>query len=219
MSYPQDMVSYHDDFLGHGLLSATQSHDSWLIHDDSASGTPVFERGEINGIATLGFSSTSEIQRVTLFHGDDLGFDIDLIDSIEMGLFLGQAGVNAATDIAWGLASAYNDDPDALTAAALFRCIKSTAIVCESDDGTTDKDDIATGKTLSSTLTKFVISFAAGKSNVKFYVGADRVAASTTFDMSAYSAGLQPFFQIQKTADTNTDSIKVDYVKIVSKRS
>ncbi len=42
MSYPQDMVSYHDDFLGHGLLSATQSHDSWLIHDDSASGTPVF---------------------------------------------------------------------------------------------------------------------------------------------------------------------------------
>jgi hypothetical protein len=218
MSFPQDMVSYHDDFLGHGLLSSTQSHDAWLIADTSAAGTPVFSRGGVNGLATIGFDSQNEVQNVCLYHGDDLGFDIDLVDQIEIGLFLGQATVDSATSIAWGLASARNDDPDALAAAALFRCIGSTAIVCESDDGTTNKDDVATGKTLGQTLTKFVISFAAGKSNVKFYAGADRVAASTTFDMSAYSAGLQPFFQIQKTADTNTDSVKVDYVKIVSKR-
>lgn len=218
MSFPQDMVSYHDDFLGHGLLSSTQSHDAWLIADTSAAGTPVFSRGGVNGLATIGFDSQNEVQNVCLYHGDDLGFDIDLVDQIEIGLFLGQSTVDSATSIAFGLASARNDDPDSIAAAALFRCIGSTAIVLESDDGTNNNDDVATGKTLGQTLTKFVITFAAGKSNVKFYIGADRVAASTTFNMSAYSGAFQPFFQIQKTADTNTDSIKVDYVKIVSKR-
>lgn len=218
MSSPQDMLSYSDDFLGAGILSATPSHDSWLLVDTSASGTPVATRGGVNGIATLGFDNTSEVQNVMLGHGDNLGFDIDLVDQIEIGLFLGQATVDSATSIAFGLGSAQADDPDALAAAALFRCVGSTAIVLETDDGLLDNDDVATGKTLGQTLTKFVITFAAGKSNVKFYIGGDRVAASTTFDMSNYSGAFQPYFQIQKTADTNTDSVKIDYVKIVSKR-
>jgi len=54
---------------------------------------------------------------------------------------------------------------------------------------------------------------------VKFYVDGVRVAASTTFDMSGYTAGLQPYVQIQKTADANTDSVTIDYVKIEGKRS
>ena len=78
---------------------------------------------------------------------------------------------------------------------------------------------MATGATLGSTYKRFVIDFAGGKSDVKFYVDGARVAASTTFDMSNYSAGFQPYVQIQKTADTNTDSVVIDYIKIVSKRS
>jgi hypothetical protein len=64
-----------------------------------------------------------------------------------------------------------------------------------------------------------VIDFTGGKSDVKFYIDGARVAASTTFDMSGYSAGLQPYVQIQKTSDANTDSVVVDYVYVISKRA
>tara|TARA_R100000951_G_scaffold1680_1_gene3363 strand:- start:336 stop:995 length:660 start_codon:yes stop_codon:yes gene_type:complete len=214
----QDMVSYHDDFLGAGILSATPSHDPWLLVDTSAAGTPVATRGGVNGVATLGFDDTSEIQNVCLAHGDNLGFDIDLVDHIEIGLNLGQATVDSATTLSFGLGSARADDPDNLAACALFRCVGSTAIVVETDDTLLTNDDIATGKSLGETLTKFVITFAAGKSNVHFFIGGDRVCAATTIDMSNYSGAFQPYFQIQKTADTNEDSVKIDYVKIASRR-
>ena len=91
-------------------------------------------------------------------------------------------------------------------------------MVVESDDGTVDNDDVATGQSLVNAYKKFVISFAAGKSDVRFYVDGVRVAASTTFDMSNYSGGLQPLIQLQKTADANTDSVVIDYVKVISRR-
>jgi hypothetical protein len=53
---------------------------------------------------------------------------------------------------------------------------------------------------------------------VKFYVDGIRVAAGTTFDMSAATGSLQPYVQIQKTADTNIDFVHVDYVSVEAKR-
>jgi hypothetical protein len=94
----------------------------------------------------------------------------------------------------------------------------TTLVYCESDDGTTDRNDISTGKTLVTSFKKFVIDFTGGKSNVKFYINGARVCASQTFDMSAYSSGLQPIIQIQKAANTNADSVVVDYVEIISHR-
>jgi hypothetical protein len=128
--------------------------------------------------------------------------------------------LDSATSLAFGVAGARNDAIDSIAQHALFRAIGSNAIVVETDDGTTDKDDVATGASFTSTVyKKFVIDFTGGKSNVKFYIDGVRVAQSTTFDMSAYTAGVQPYFQIQKTSDANTDSFTVDYIKIVSKRA
>jgi hypothetical protein len=213
----QDFVEYVDDFLGHGELPASQSDSDWLVDDTSAAGTPTYTKGGINGEATLLLSSTNEVQNVCLHHGDDLNFDIDAVQSIELRVKT-VATLDSATQIAFGLASARNDAIDSIAAHASFRLIGSNAVVVETDDGTTDKDDIATGTTLVATYKKFVIDFTGGKSNVKFYIDGARVAASTTFDMSAYSDGLQPYVQIQKSADTNTDSVVVDYIKIVSTR-
>lgn len=214
----QDFVEYVDDFLGHAALVASQSDSDWLVDDTSSSGTPTYTRGGINGEVTLAFDSGNEIQNVCLHHGDDLNFDIDLVQSIEMRVKT-VAALDSATSLAFGLASARNDAIDSIAAHASFRCIGSNAIVVETDDGTNDKDDIATGLSLVATYRKFLIDFTGGKSNVKFYVDGARVASSTTFDMSNYALGLQPYVQLQKTADTNTDSVTVDYVKIVSKRA
>jgi len=99
-----------------------------------------------------------------------------------------------------------------------FRLIGSNAILCETDDSVNDKDDVATGVSLSTTYKRFFIDFTGGKSNVKFLVDGQRVATSTVFDMSNFSTGLQPYIQLQKTASTNTDSVIVDYIEITSMR-
>ena len=213
------LVEYIEDFLGPQTLTASPAgSDQWDIADTSSSGTPTYTVGGTNGEATLAFDNTSEIQNVCLFKSDVLNFDIDYIHSIELRVKT-VASLDTATSLAFGLCSARNDAIDSLAAHASFRLIGSNSLVVETDDSVNDNDDVATGATLVATYKRFVIDFTGGKSNVKFLVDGVRVAASTTFDMSNYSAGLQPYVQLQKTADTNTDSVVIDYIKIVSKRA
>jgi hypothetical protein len=218
----RSQVPYFDDFLGHGALPSSQSDSDWLVDDTSASGTPVYSKGGIGGEATLQLAATAEVENVCLHHGDDLNFDIDNIKKVYFRVKMAQAAMDAASQVAFGVCSARNDAIDSIAAAACFRVIgadDTTAVVVETDDGSNDNDDVATGQTLSNSYKEFVIDFSGGKSDVKFYMdngdgNLSRVAASTTFNMSGYSAGLQPFIQIQKTSDTNSDGVVIDYVRI-----
>ena len=136
------------------------------------------------------------------------------------------------------MASARANDPDSITALALFRLYGTTAINCETDDGTNNNDDKATGFTLGTTLKRFTIDFASGvktvsppspsvggKSNVLFSCdGGDNVlrpvCRNTLFDMGNYSAGLQLFAQIQKGAsssviDTSASAkLKIERIRV-----
>ena len=221
-----DKIVYHEDFLGHGALSSSQSDSDWLIDDTSSSGTPTYVKGGIGGEATLTLAATSEAENVCLHHGDDLNFDIDLLKRIEFRIKGGQAALGSNSSLAFGVCSARNDAIDSIGEQACFRVIGSvdtTAVVCESDDGSNNNDDVATGQVLADSYKRFVIDFAGGKSDVKFYMDNGsgalvRVAADTTFDMSGYSAGLQPFVQIQKTTGTDADAVVIDYISIESNR-
>jgi hypothetical protein len=218
----QDFVEFVEDFLGPQTLTASPTgSDLWDIADTSSAGTPTYTVGGINGEATLAFDTQAEVQNVCLYMSDKLNFDIDKLLRVEMAVKMGQAAVDATTSLAFGLASARHDAIDSIAAHASFRVIGSgstTAVVVESDDGTTDKDDIATGATLINAYKRFVIDFSGGTSDVKFYIDGVQVATSTTFDMSGYTAGLQPYVQLQKTSDANADSVVIDYIKIVSRR-
>lgn len=218
MSGIQDFHPFEDDFLGMTvtLPASADIGSPWLVDDTSSSGTPTYVRSASEAILTL--ASTNEVENVCLHFGDVLPFDIDDIISMEFRAKV-TATLDAATTVVMGLGSARADDPDAVAANAFFKLAGSNVIVVESDDAVTDNDDTATGVSLSSTYKKFVINFAGGKSDVRFFVDGSRVAASTTFDMSGYSSGLQPIFQIQKSADTNVDALTIDYVRIVSRRS
>ena len=214
----QDFVEYCEDFLGSQSLTASPAgSDIWDIADTSSAGTPTYTVGGINGEATLAFDSQAEAQNVCLFMSDRLNFDIDKLLRVEMAVKT-VASLDSATSLAFGMASARNDAIDSITAHASFRLIGDNSVVVETDDGTTDLDDKATGTTLVATYKRFVIDFSGGTGNVKFYIDGVQVATATTFDMSAYTAGLQPYVQIQKTSDNNTDSVTVDYIKIVSRR-
>lgn len=216
----QDFQEYVDDFFGTSATLPTSADPAtpWLVVDTSAAGTPTYTRAA--GVATLTLASTNEIENVCLAHGDGLSFDIDDLLRVEMRVRLGVA-MTSGTELVFGLGSARNDTTDSVVANAWFKMVgatSTTAVVVETDDGVRDNDDIATGQTLSTTFKRFVIDFS-NKRDVKFYIDRSRVAAATTFDMSAYTSGLQPIVQIQKAANTNVNSVIVDYVRIVSRRS
>jgi hypothetical protein len=216
----QDFQCYEDDFHGTSATfpSSADPATPWLIVDTSASGTPTYTRG--TNVATLTLAATSEIENVCLAHGDALAFDIDDLLNIEMRVRLGVT-MTTGTELVFGVGSARNDTTDSVAANAWFKMVganSTTLVYCETDDGTRDVDDISSGQTLGTTFKKFFIDFS-NKRDVKFYIDGIRVAAATTFDMSAYSSGLQPIIQLQKAANTNVNSVVVDYVKINARRS
>jgi len=214
MEYPlQDYVCGGDDFMGGATIAANVGEGMWKITDTSSAGTPTYTKDAAahGGAVTLAFDSQSEVQNVCLDFGDKLQLDIDQLVDVEFRIKT-VAALDTATTLVFGLQTGRNDNTDSTTNNAQFKLVGSNAVVVETDDGTTDNDDKATGKTLVDSYKRFVISFAAGKSDVRFFIDGDRVASATTLDMSAATGQLQPFVQIQKTADTNTDSVTIDYI-------
>lgn len=222
-----------DDFRFNGLIkpAATASvvDGPWAKADTSSAGSPTVQTN--NGFMELTLDSTSEVQNLCLYFGDQLPYDIDNLIQVDIWAKI-TASLNAAVSAAFGLASARNDAIDSIAAAALYRVIGSNSLVVESDDGVTDKDDIATGLSLSTTVRRFTISFkegintvagglsTGGKSNVIFSAENSqgllrRVAPNTRFDMSSYSSGLQPFFQLQKTADAAVATLSIQRVRVL----
>jgi hypothetical protein len=216
----QDFETYCDDFNGTvaALPASADPGTPWLVDDTSAAGTPTYTVG--TSVCTLKLASNNEVENVCLHFGDSLDFDIDDIQRIEMRVEL-DAVLTTGTELCFGVGSARNDTTDSVAANAWFKMVgatSTTAVVVETDDGVRDNDDVATGQTLGTTFKKFVIDFTGGKRNVKFYIDEQQVAASTTFDMSGYSAGLQPIVQIQKAANTNVNGVIIDYIEVVCKR-
>jgi hypothetical protein len=217
----QDFAIFEDDFWGADTFSTAGQGSPWAIADTSSSGTPTYATvsPSATGEVALTLAATNEIENVCLSFGDKLCFDIDNIQRFEARVKV--SGCTSGTTIAFGLQSARNDDTDATANNAQFKMVgatSTTAVVVETDDGTNDLDDKATGATLATIYKKFVIDFTGGKSDVKFYIDGVRVAASTTFTMAAATSSLQPFVQIQKTATTNADAVTIDYVKVVCRR-
>lgn len=225
----QDYWEFCDDFFGAGTLTASPTGvDYWDIADTSSAGTPtyVYVDGSSSGEIALDFDSQAEAQNVCLFQSDKLQFDIDKIQGFEARVKMNQAAVDATTSFAIGLTGDRNDAIDSIAQAALFRVVggdSTTAVVVETDDGTNDNNDVATGQTLINAYKRLKIDFSNGTSDVRFFMddgnGAlTRVASSTTFDMSNYTGSLQVLAQLQKTSDTNTDGVTIDYVKVWGKR-
>ena len=224
------LIEYY--FRGEQALAAAGSGAGgpWVKADTSSAGAPTVS-GLLGGGLRMLLASTTEVENLCVYHGDVLSFDIDDIVSAEFAI-KSVATLDSATSIAFGLCSARADDPDALAAHASFRCIGSNAVVAETDDGTNDNDDVATGLTIGTGWKRFRIDFASRnttmeppsvskgrKSNIEFYGSNDngslrRVASGTRFDMSNYSSGLQPYFQIQKTSDSNVDNLDILYCAI-----
>lgn len=217
----ENFVLYEDDFIGTPVTFPTSANigTPWLT-DVTGAAPPTHVRG--GSEATLTLTADNQAQILGLHHNDSLAFDIDDLQRVEMRAKIGASTFTSGSILVFGVASARNDTADSVAEHAWFRmegANSTTLVYCESDDGTRDVNDISTGVTLGTTYKHFVIDFTGGKSNVKFYIDGQRVCTTQTFDLSAYTGGFQPLIQLQKAANTNADVCKVDYIKIVGKRS
>lgn len=212
-------------FRGNQTFPATGAGVPWVKTDTSSAGAPTILALDGGGIRMTLDSGQTEVENLCLSFGDALSFDIDDIIRFWVIAKTAVAALDSNTQIAWGMAGARNDAIDSVAQAAIFRCVGSNAIVVETDDGTNDNDDVATGLSLSSSWRRFEGNFAernstreppslslGRKSNIGFY-GANelgslrRQASGTRFDMSNYTGGLQPFLQLQKASDSNGDTV------------
>lgn len=212
--------AFRDQFRGHRVYSPTAGSNvghNWIITDTSAAGAPTHAPVDGGKGLKVDMASTSEAENLCASWGDILGVDIDDILEVRIRIKQNQATIDAASSLAFGVAGDRNDAIDSVAQHALFRLIGSNAIVCESDDGTTDVDDVATGKSLTNAPKDFIISFARSKADVRFFADGQPVAEGTTFDMSAYTGALQPFVQLQKTADTNVDGYTLEDFEIIAR--
>lgn len=185
----------------------------WRSYLEKSGGSPTVLTD--NGFMVLSLDATVETQAAILYAGDELGFDIDDLQQVDFWLKASSNSLDASIECAFGMCSAINVDPDSIAAGAWFRCYGSNLVLCETDDGTNDNDDIATGQSLTTTVKRFTIDFASGlktvipppssggKGAVQFSCASAQgvlvpVARNTRFDLSNYTAGLQPFVMIRK---------------------
>jgi hypothetical protein len=224
------VLTWRDDFIGQRVYSPTAGSNvghNWIITDTSAAGTPTYAPVTADRGVKIDFDSQNEVQNVCLSHNDKLMFRLTDILEFRFRAKMNQAAVNAATTWTAGLTSARNDNADSPTVNAQFKIdgsASTTLVVVETDDNVNDNDDKATGKTLINAEKEFVISFANGLRDVRFFIDGEPVAvgggASANdgrFDMSNVSAtqAVQPNFQQSKTASANTDGFTIRSVEIV----
>lgn len=190
----------------------------WTLKDTSAAGAPTMTTATADGgmmVTTL--AADNEVENMCLYANDVLMFDLAKIQ--HFWAIAKVASISNTTVCTMGLGSARADDEDTVATNLFFKIEGATStsnVVCESDDGTTDNDDKATGTTLSTTEKKFHIDLTEGLSDVRFYIDDARVASSTTFDISSVTSGqnVQPIFQLSKTASTSAPVLTLYQVGI-----
>lgn len=206
-------LEYFEDFIG---ASVNTTDGPWKTVDvgDATEGVVADAHG---GEFALALAVTSEAQDAVLYHGDTKNFDVDskLIIEFRAKVATPGSGVTAV----FGLAGDHDLDKDSIAQSAWFRLEGGLDLLVETDDGTTDVDDLDTTVNLvSGTYNTFRIDLT-DPSDVKFYVDQVRVASATTFDMSAFSGRLQPYFSLDKSSGTGTGTLTLDWVRATATRA
>lgn len=214
------VIEYCTNFIGEGNvpLATDESGGPWVRKTVQTGGTPSCAfaaiAGGVGGVQ-LALDATSEAQEVNLYWGDTLGIDVDQLLYAEWTFQLSTL-LTGVAEARIGLAGAYNATPDSVAQNLWFMVNNDETIEVESDDGTTDADDIATGKSVAvSTIYRAGFSFAeGGKSNIFAFwnqqdVRGERVGTGGTLSLNAYTGGLQPYIHLLKASGTGVGTIDV----------
>jgi hypothetical protein len=212
-----------DDFRRPLTLTTTpEGGAGWTKKITEATANTTFATAaSVDGLVVT-FLSTSESKVATVYHNNIFQFDIDKIAEVEWVAKL--TGMGAASACVIGLADTQNDTLDTVANSLWFRADGTASWNAESDDATTDNNDIATGVAQGTAFKRFVFDFSgtpgnAGKKDIKLSISnvdgrLTRVASGTVFNMNAYGGFLQPFVQMQKTAAADVPVLSIAQFRI-----
>ena len=212
-----DYVFFVDDFIG----PAVDETNDWSLNDTSSAGAPTHAILADETAVELALAANDELEVCGYDFNDMLLFDIDTLNTFVARFKV--SAITTAEEVVIGMGSAWADIVDDITANAWFKLSASMDLLVESDDGTNDNDDKDTAVDLTVDTYIWVKIDFSTKADVKFYTSTDgkiwtQKQSGTTFDMSNYTAGLQPMFAILKASGVTTPSITADIVKIVADR-
>ena len=216
------------DFLGGMEIPAANANGAGpFVKTVTGSGSVSITGGE----CLLALDATNEAQNVCLSMDNVYPFDVDDLIRVSIWARLSVA-LGAAAKVRMGLASARNDDPDAIATSLFFGGTGDADIEVEADDGTNELAAVDTGLDWSTTLRKFVFDFSEGilsqspptlSKGGKYNVAAKvenasgflrRVAENSAINIGAHTTGLQLYAQIQKTATTNLGTLAISRIEV-----
>ncbi len=209
-------VRFHEDFMG----KAIDTTNVWTELDTSAAGltTPVLIANGPNGLVSLPLDNTNEAQLSGLTWGDSrtLVLNRGLIFEARFALHTLPTG---AVIVCIGLMGNHNATADTVAESIWFRFDGNGVMTVETDDTAHETSKVATGVTLIADQYTVVRIDCSDIADVQFFVDGNRVAASTTFDMSTVAGlVLQPIARISKGAAASVGEIYLDVVKCWQRR-
>lgn len=219
MAGRQDFFEHYDEFFGHGSLPTVaaandvRSSGPYFMNVVGANTTYAYATNESSGAVTLTFGD-NEVQNMNLYWKDTLCLDFRQQLYFETRVKMGNSALDSATTAIIGLASARNNTIASLGTVAGFT-LAADYLTTRTDDAVTDTA-VNTGVTLVNAYKVLKID-ATNTSDVKFYIDGTRVNRANTFTLAGLTSStryVQPYIQLQKTSDSNQDSITVDYIYV-----
>lgn len=213
---PVGSMFFNDDFLG----KAFDVTNTWTALD-TAGATETLKGDQPQGVVELALTNANEAQLAGIYMGDERPFTLNRALCFEARLRFTVLPTGSVVAV-WGLAGDHNAATDTVAEAIWFRVDGSGAVKVETDDTTTNNDDVATGITVVANawhIYRFEVDTAA--TNVRFYIDGEQVAATTTFDVSAVTTlQLQAVARVGKEAGATTvGTMEVDYIRVWQNRS
>lgn len=223
-----EYIELFEDFLA----ASSTTLPAWLgTQDTSAAGSPTLDyvNDAENGEFQLLTDATDEAQNLTLYGGDNLTIDPTQYALFECRLKIDADAIPWSADQRFvaGLAAARNATLDSNTHHAWFKMDGASAnLLWETDDATTDDNDNDTGVDLADNTylwLKIELNPPGQAGEAVFWVKTGVGLAWSAVgvgDISAAAATdlLQPYIEMQKDGGTETEDMRIDYIRVVSAR-
>lgn len=204
---------YYLDVLGGGS-------PGWSFYETNLNARASVTANSSAGWLSMALDADVNAEESTLYWADSRTVDVGQDAYAEFEVKVDTLPTLTA-ELVIGMAGDRNASPDAVANHAWFKLDGSGALLIESDDGTTDNDDVSAGVTIvAGTTHKFRVDFTV-LSSVNFYVDGLAVSPSGGLDMSALTSGteqMQPYVQLIKGADAGVGAVSIGYVQVGARR-
>jgi hypothetical protein len=205
---------WKDDFNNQALDSTI----NWTALD-TGDATEALVEDAPNGVVALALAATSEAELAGLSWNDKRQLVLNQGLNIEYRYRYSVLPTGSVI-VAIGLAGDHNATFDTVAESIVFRSDGNGVITVETDDTSNETTKVATGVTVLTTDWIVARIDCTVITDIKFYINGNRVAGSTTFDMSTVpTLALQPYMRISKGVATTVGTVQIDSVKIWQNRT